>query len=119
MFWSRIRISPAVRTGAAPGAALLPGLDDVRTPARHIAIAVPYFQTALELASTSDHVVTISRRLDDRYAERLGLEAMVLPIEMWGYTVEMIWHPRHDGDPAHAWLREGFIQAIASVEQEE
>ncbi len=106
-----------VATRGRPG-----GVIDNRLQAlghtRHIAIAVPYFQTALELASTSNHLVTISKRLADRYAARLGLEAMVLPIEMWGYTVEMIWHPRHDGDPAHAWLRKGFIEAIAFVDRE-
>ena len=83
---------------------------------RHIAHAVPYFQTALELTSATHHVLTISKRLAGRYAERLGLKAVELPFDSPRYLVEMIWHPRHDADPAHTWLRQGFTEAAAALD---
>jgi DNA-binding transcriptional LysR family regulator len=35
-----------------------------------------------------------------------------LPMALQPVHVEMIWHLRHDADPAHRWLR-GLLQAAA------
>jgi len=108
---THIQVAPRGRPG---------GVIDTRLRAlghtRHIAHAVPYFQTALELTSTTHHVLTISKRLAGRYAERLGLKAVELPFDSPRYLVEMIWHPRHDADPAHIWLRQGFTEAAAALD---
>jgi hypothetical protein len=47
----------------------------------------------------------VSRRLAERSAGALGLKIFEPPIEVEPYTLQMLWHPRHEGDGAHAWLR--------------
>lgn len=37
--------------------------------------------------------------------EALGLVAFEVPLELPLLPLGMAWHPRHDADPAHAWLR--------------
>ncbi|KOV67199.1 LysR family transcriptional regulator [Streptomyces sp. MMG1121] len=38
-------------------------------------------------------------------AEPLGLVAFEIPLGLPSVRVGFAWHPRHDADPAHAWLR--------------
>ncbi|MFF5436985.1 LysR family transcriptional regulator [Streptomyces achromogenes] len=38
-------------------------------------------------------------------ADALGLVAFEIPLPLPAITVGFAWHPRHDADPAHAWLR--------------
>ncbi|MGW1322204.1 LysR family transcriptional regulator [Streptomyces antibioticus] len=38
-------------------------------------------------------------------AESLGLVSFEIPLPLPPLTLGMAWHPRHDADPAHAWLR--------------
>ncbi|WP_405486667.1 LysR family transcriptional regulator [Nocardia sp. NBC_00511] len=39
-------------------------------------------------------------------AERLGLVVFELPVETPPLPYSLAWHPRHDADPAHRWLRD-------------
>ncbi|MEU6279021.1 LysR family transcriptional regulator [Streptomyces sp. NPDC047028] len=38
-------------------------------------------------------------------AATLGLAVFELPLQLPAIEVSLAWHPRHDADPAHAWLR--------------
>jgi DNA-binding transcriptional LysR family regulator len=38
-------------------------------------------------------------------ADALGLVAFEIPLRLPSARVGYAWHPRHDADPAHAWLR--------------
>lgn len=38
-------------------------------------------------------------------AETLGLVAFEVPLPLPALRLGLAWHPRHDADPAHAWLR--------------
>lgn len=38
-------------------------------------------------------------------AHTLGLVTFDIPLQLPGLEVGLAWHPRHDADPAHAWLR--------------
>ncbi|MER5733414.1 LysR family transcriptional regulator [Streptomyces sp. NPDC002138] len=38
-------------------------------------------------------------------ADALGLETFPIPLDLPAMPFGMAWHPRHDADPAHAWLR--------------
>ncbi|WP_413251766.1 LysR family transcriptional regulator [Streptomyces spectabilis] len=37
--------------------------------------------------------------------DELGLVGLPIPLELPPLSLAMAWHPRHDADPAHAWLR--------------
>jgi DNA-binding transcriptional LysR family regulator len=72
---------------------------------RRVARALPYFLAALHCVAESDCVATISVRLARAHAERFGLQIVKPPIDLPPFDIEQIWHPRVEGDPAHAWLR--------------
>jgi DNA-binding transcriptional LysR family regulator len=38
-------------------------------------------------------------------ADSLGLVTFEIPLRLPPFAVGLAWHPRHDADPAHAWLR--------------
>ncbi|MGW0080489.1 hypothetical protein [Streptomyces sp. NPDC003393] len=38
-------------------------------------------------------------------AAALGLVAFRVPLRLPALALGLAWHPRHDVDPAHAWLR--------------
>ncbi|MET8802033.1 hypothetical protein [Streptomyces sp. NPDC004546] len=38
-------------------------------------------------------------------ADSLGLVTFEIPLPLPAVEVGFAWHPRHDADPAHAWLR--------------
>lgn len=78
---------------------------------RHVARAVPYFLTALHLVAETDYVLTVAERLARSLAPRLGLRLLEPPIELRPYALNLMWHPRVDGDPAHRWLREALTRA--------
>lgn len=101
----------------------LPGgyLDDVlreRGLTRHVARAVPYFVTALELVAATDYVVTISERIARRHAAALRLEVVEAPLRLRPYALSLVWHPRVDPDPGHRFVRDGFLRAAAEVAAE-
>ncbi|MCA9550641.1 MAG: LysR family transcriptional regulator [Myxococcales bacterium] len=78
---------------------------------RRVARAVPSFHAALALVASADYVLTISERAARALAPGLGLEVRPPPLELEPYALSLVWHPRLDGDPAHRWLRERFIEA--------
>lgn len=44
----------------------------------------------------------------------LGLVTFPVPLELPPLRIGMAWHPRHDADPAHAWLR-GCVRELVAV----
>jgi DNA-binding transcriptional LysR family regulator len=89
-------------------------LDDVlreRGLTRTVARAVPYFLNAMQLASETDYVLTISERIAKRYEAQLGLRLLAVPIKLRPYALSLVWHPRVDGDAGHRFLRNVFLRA--------
>lgn len=91
-------------------------LDDVlaaRGLTRTVARAVPYFLTALQLASETDYLLTISERIARRFAEPLALKILEVPLPLRPYALSLVWHPRLDGDAGQRFLRDVFLRAAA------
>lgn len=82
---------------------------------RHVARAVPFFSAALELVATTDYVLTVSERIARAAAASLGLHLFEVPLDLDPYALSLVWHPRFDGDPAHAFVRDAFVRAAAEV----
>jgi DNA-binding transcriptional LysR family regulator len=96
-------------------------IDDVlkeRGLTRTVARAVPYFVTALQLAASTDYVLTISERLARRFAEPLSLTLLEVPVKLQPYALSLVWHPRFDGDAGQRFLREVFLRAAAEAASE-
>jgi DNA-binding transcriptional LysR family regulator len=73
--------------------------------ARRVTRQVPFFLSALHIAAESDLLLTVPERVARATASRFGLRIFDLPVDVPPYPVRQVWHPRHDTDPAHRWLR--------------
>lgn len=82
---------------------------------RHVSRYLPYYLAALELIAQADCVLTMSERLARRHAPRFGLRVLRPPLPLPRYKITQVWHPRLDGDPAHAWFRRQVAAAAATV----
>lgn len=80
---------------------------------RRIVLTVNQFFTAGRVVARSD-LLTV---LPEGFVETAGfgseLVTRELPLALAPVHVEMVWHLRHDADPAHRWLREQMLAAAA------
>ena len=79
---------------------------------RALATTVGGFATALSLARATDLVATVPER--HTHTLRVGLHTMPLPVPTPVLTISLLWHPRHDADPAHRWLR-GCVREVCAA----
>ncbi len=89
-------------------------LDDLlaeRGKKRRVTRAVPYFLSALQLVSESNAVLTISDRMARRLSKAFDLVVLETPLPLKPYALSLLWHPRQDSSPEHAWLRQLFVSA--------
>jgi DNA-binding transcriptional LysR family regulator len=79
---------------------------------RRIVLTVNQFFTAGRVVARSN-LVTV---LPEGFVEATGCQAELatceLPFELGPVNVEMLWHLRHDADPAHRWLRERVSASV-------
>jgi len=76
-----------------------------------ISAIVPYWLTALTLASTSDAIATCPRRLAGRLADTLALQVMAAPFESTPMTISTV-RRADDGDASKDWLLDQLRQSI-------
>ena len=89
-------------------------IDDAVSAAgleRSVAMIVHGFSAALYLSRETDLVATVPER--HTAGLRKGMHAFVLPLDVPGFSLSMLWHPRMDGDLAHRWLR-GLIRSVCA-----
>jgi DNA-binding transcriptional LysR family regulator len=80
--------------------------------AREVVVSVGGFSAALGLARASDLIASVPER--HTVALRAGMFAFTLPANVPEITVSLLWHPRHDADPAHRWLR-GLVRIVCAA----
>ena len=95
-----VLVAPRGRSGGTVDTALAD-----RGLSRRVTRFVPYFLSALDLASRTDLVLTVSERLATMYADRFGLQVLKPPLVLPPYPITQVWHPRVDADPSHRWFR--------------
>lgn len=71
-----------------------------------IALSSPNFITLAAAALAAPIVVSMATRIARQCGPMLGLAVSPLPFALAPLPVDMIWHARSTGDPAHEWLRE-------------
>ncbi|MCX0243652.1 LysR family transcriptional regulator [Streptomyces drozdowiczii] len=76
---------------------------------RRVVASVGTLPSSLFILLSSDLVGLTSLRARP-LTETLGLRTFEIPFPLPPLPFGMAWHPRHDADPAHAWLRERFRQ---------
>lgn len=73
---------------------------------RRVIASAPTTATALQLARDTDLVVTLPEAATRSIRRQFGLTTLPLPLESPEVALYLLWHQRHDDDPAHAWLRD-------------
>jgi DNA-binding transcriptional LysR family regulator len=81
---------------------------------RHVALRVPHFIAGAMLVADSDMILTLPGRLARRLAQTLPIALLEVPLDLPPLVPAMIWHERVHGDPAHAWVRQQLVDAVAS-----
>ncbi|MGE0041170.1 MAG: LysR family transcriptional regulator [Vicinamibacterales bacterium] len=79
---------------------------------REVVTIVGGFAAALVLARSTDLVATVPEVHTGNL--RAGMHSFALPVEVSGFTVSMLWHPRMHADPVHAWLR-GCVRDVCAA----
>ncbi|MDQ0382868.1 LysR family transcriptional regulator [Amycolatopsis thermophila] len=71
----------------------------------HVRVAVEGFQPVLRLVAGSDLIAFLPRGLVERTAAP-GIRMLRCPVDLTPLTEAMWWHPVHESDPEHAYLRD-------------
>ena len=83
---------------------------------RRVAFSIQSYGLAPPIIAASDLLCTLPRRFLERYCETLDL--FTTPLELKPATIVALWHPRHQGDAGHGWLRTQLFEAAAATKQE-
>jgi DNA-binding transcriptional LysR family regulator len=83
---------------------------------RQIGLSVPYFGAAVLAVAATDLVATVPLSAVILYQGIAKVAVVPPPFPVEPLEIIMIWHPRLDADPAHAWLRETIVSATAAHE---
>ena len=82
---------------------------------RRIRRTLPFVDAALRIVAETDYVLTVSRSAATAAAVALNLRILPSPLAIEATTVQLLWHPRLDNEPANAWLRDVFVRAAKST----
>jgi DNA-binding transcriptional LysR family regulator len=75
---------------------------------RHIALTVNPFSTAARIVHESDLLTVLPRSFVAASGFAEGLAVRRMPVPLPPIEVGMLWHRRHERDPAQRWLRRTF-----------
>ncbi|MFF8787818.1 LysR family transcriptional regulator [Streptomyces sp. NPDC015125] len=72
---------------------------------RTVIATVPTFAASLMMVRDTDAVGLVNARTGGWTVRGLGLRTLPIPFALPQITMEMAWHPRHEADAGHRWLR--------------
>jgi DNA-binding transcriptional LysR family regulator len=77
---------------------------------RRVVLMVQHFLAAPFVVAKTDLVLTVPERVAFAFADMLPLAIVPPPMELPGFTMQLLWHDRTHDDPAHRWLRQLVIE---------
>lgn len=81
---------------------------------RRIVLTVNQFFTAGRVVARSDLLTVLPEGFVEATGNGAELVTRELPLTLDPVHVEMIWHLRHDANPAHCWLRDLLLAAATA-----
>ncbi len=99
-------VSPSSSTSWFPAAAACapPSTDGSPTKASTARLSPADYTTALRLIA-SGNLIGIAPTTLVTALTPLGLTTFQPPMESKPLRISLLWHPRHENDPPHRWLR--------------
>lgn len=83
--------------------------------ARRVVMSVPVFEGVLQVVAASDLIALFPRALAEHRAKGSGIAIYTPPFEIPPPRLCMIWHRRHNSEPAHQWLRNTIREILAPL----
>jgi DNA-binding transcriptional LysR family regulator len=78
---------------------------------REIARVVPNFSQALLLVAESDLIAVLPRSFAERFAARLRLCLVPVPLALAPARLALGWSPARHAEPLHAWMRQQLAES--------
>jgi DNA-binding transcriptional LysR family regulator len=82
---------------------------------RSSCVRVPYFGVALQCLPGTELVLTVTSGMSSVVGGNRELRVVKAPRELHPFHFLMAWHPRHNTDPRHVWLREAMRSITESL----
>jgi DNA-binding transcriptional LysR family regulator len=82
---------------------------------RRVMVTVNQFSTAGSVVRNTDLLTVLPRSFLPATGCQDQLAVSELPFPLRGIDVSLLWHGRHDRNPAHRWLREALAQAADEI----
>ena len=82
---------------------------------RTVRAVVPNQLAAAVLVAQSDLLSLVSARFAISIGTLLDVRALKPPIELARVSIALAWHPRHDGDQVHAWIRHQLLRIADEI----
>ena len=73
---------------------------------RNVFLVLPNFLTTPWILEKTDLMLCLPQRMAEQFVQLAPLKILPIPIDLPRYELMMLWHPRHEKDHAHMWLRE-------------
>jgi DNA-binding transcriptional LysR family regulator len=83
--------------------------------ARRVTLSVPHFQAAALAVSRGGLIAALPVQFARVVREPLGLVCFRSPVPIPVPEISIYWHPRHDKDSAHRWLRRTIVEMNAAL----
>jgi DNA-binding transcriptional LysR family regulator len=106
---------PQIATTAHAGYSGIDSYLSSQNLSRRIVARVPYFVAALHLAREERLTLTLPKRLGQQTKIR-GFYTHELPIDIPGFSAQLIWDERFQNDETNIWLRQLVIEASRTGE---
>ena len=82
---------------------------------RRVQMIKPSFLALPFVLESSDMVACVPARLARRMKRMAAVDMFDIPLDLPRFEVRMLWHPRTQNSPAHAWFRELVLECARQV----
>ncbi|MEM9181725.1 MAG: LysR family transcriptional regulator [Pseudomonadota bacterium] len=83
--------------------------------ARRAVLKLPQVMACMEVAGCTNLFFTVASRLATKFLDLFDLTMRPLPVEFPELTYRLGWHPIHQNNPAHQWLRQACAEEIEAL----
>ena len=81
---------------------------------RRVAMTVNQFLVAPSIIRNSDMILTVSRRVAERFKLE-GVRIKPLPLITEPLKLKIIWHKRADSNPGNIWIRQEIVDICKKI----
>ncbi|MGB0849272.1 MAG: LysR family transcriptional regulator [Thiolinea sp.] len=81
---------------------------------RKIAMSTPWFESVPDYLAGTHYLLNTGRKLGIKLIQQHAISEYTIPVSVPGFSIFLLWHPRHTCDTQHHWLRELIIETLGT-----